>query len=60
LGQEAKNAVFSGAGERTREGNDLWLELAISTVEESTGEFRGDRRQPCRYEASSRAGKRIG
>ena len=32
-------SVFSGVGERTREGNDLWLEMKGSGVLEKTALF---------------------
>ena len=38
-------SVFCGVGERTREGNDLWLEMSESGVIESTAsDLRADER----------------
>lgn len=33
-------SVFAGVGERTREGNDLWLEMAESKYKDETGQER--------------------
>jgi F-type H+-transporting ATPase subunit beta len=33
-------SVFAGVGERTREGNDLWLEMQETTYKDEKGEFR--------------------
>ena len=39
-------SVFSGVGERTREGNDLWLEMKESGVLESTALIYGQMNEP--------------
>ena len=39
-------SVFSGVGERTREGNDLWLEMKESGVLESTALVYGQMNEP--------------
>jgi F-type H+-transporting ATPase subunit beta len=39
-------SVFSGVGERTREGNDLWLEMKGSGVLESTALVYGQMNEP--------------
>jgi F-type H+/Na+-transporting ATPase subunit beta len=39
-------SVFSGVGERTREGNDLWLEMKESGVLESTSLVYGQMNEP--------------
>ncbi|MDX1390586.1 MAG: F0F1 ATP synthase subunit beta, partial [Acidobacteriota bacterium] len=39
-------SVFSGVGERTREGNDLWLEMKESGVIESTALVYGQMNEP--------------
>ena len=39
-------SVFSGVGERTREGNDLWLEMKESGVLESTALCYGQMNEP--------------
>ncbi|MFQ6112099.1 MAG: F0F1 ATP synthase subunit beta, partial [Nitrospinota bacterium] len=39
-------AVFSGVGERTREGNDLWLEMKESGVIEKTALIFGQMTEP--------------
>ncbi len=33
-------SVFAGVGERTREGNDLWLEMQETTYKDESGEYR--------------------
>lgn len=33
-------SVFAGVGERTREGNDLWLEMQETTYKDEKGDFR--------------------
>ena len=33
-------SVFAGVGERTREGNDLWLEMQETTYKDENGDFR--------------------
>jgi F-type H+-transporting ATPase subunit beta len=38
--------VFSGVGERTREGNDLWLELGVYGVLEKTALIYGQMTEP--------------
>ncbi len=35
-------AVFAGVGERTREGNDLWLEMAESLYKDPSGKIEKD------------------
>src|ERR671936_229642 len=40
------NSVFAGVGERTREGNDLWLEMTESGVLESTALVFGQMNEP--------------
>lgn len=40
------NAVFSGVGERTREGNDLWLEMKESGVLSSCALIYGQMTEP--------------
>jgi F-type H+-transporting ATPase subunit beta len=39
-------SVFAGVGERTREGNDLWLEMSESGVIESTALIYGQMNEP--------------
>lgn len=39
-------SVFSGVGERTREGNDLWLEMKASGVIENTALIFGQMNEP--------------
>ncbi|NQV19752.1 MAG: F0F1 ATP synthase subunit beta [Armatimonadetes bacterium] len=39
-------SVFSGVGERTREGNDLWLEMKASGVIEKTALIFGQMNEP--------------
>ncbi len=39
-------SVFSGVGERTREGNDLWLEMKASGVIEKTALIYGQMNEP--------------
>ncbi len=39
-------SVFCGVGERTREGNDLWLEMSESGVLESTALIYGQMNEP--------------
>jgi len=39
-------SVFSGVGERTREGNDLWLEMTESGVIEKTALIYGQMNEP--------------
>jgi len=39
-------SVFSGVGERTREGNDLWLEMASSGVIDKTAMVFGQMNEP--------------
>ncbi len=39
-------SVFSGVGERTREGNDLWLEMTESGVLEKTALIYGQMNEP--------------
>ena len=39
-------SVFSGVGERTREGNDLWLEMKESGVLDSTALIYGQMNEP--------------
>lgn len=39
-------SVFSGVGERTREGNDLWLEMAASGVIDKTAMVFGQMNEP--------------
>ncbi|MEZ4650357.1 MAG: F0F1 ATP synthase subunit beta [Candidatus Eisenbacteria bacterium] len=39
-------SVFSGVGERTREGNDLWLEMSESGVIEKTALIFGQMNEP--------------
>jgi len=39
-------SVFAGVGERTREGNDLWLEMKESKVIESTALIYGQMTEP--------------
>jgi len=39
-------SVFSGVGERTREGNDLWLEMKESKVIDSTALIYGQMTEP--------------
>ncbi|MFC1660520.1 F0F1 ATP synthase subunit beta [Gemmatimonadota bacterium] len=39
-------SVFSGVGERTREGNDLWIEMKESGVIESTALIYGQMNEP--------------
>jgi F-type H+-transporting ATPase subunit beta len=39
-------SVFSGVGERTREGNDLWLEMTESGVIDSTALVYGQMNEP--------------
>jgi len=39
-------SVFCGVGERTREGNDLWLEMSESGVIESTALIYGQMNEP--------------
>jgi len=39
-------SVFSGVGERTREGNDLWIEMKESGVLESTALVYGQMNEP--------------
>jgi F-type H+-transporting ATPase subunit beta len=39
-------SVFSGVGERTREGNDLWIEMAESGVLDSTALVYGQMNEP--------------
>ncbi|MER3447496.1 MAG: F0F1 ATP synthase subunit beta [Candidatus Dadabacteria bacterium] len=39
-------SVFGGVGERTREGNDLWLEMRESGVIKSTGMVFGQMNEP--------------
>ncbi|HPR16618.1 MAG TPA: F0F1 ATP synthase subunit beta [Candidatus Cloacimonadota bacterium] len=39
-------SVFSGVGERTREGNDLWLEMKASGVLEKTALIFGQMNEP--------------
>jgi len=39
-------SVFSGVGERTREGNDLWIEMKESGVLESTALIYGQMNEP--------------
>ena len=39
-------SVFAGVGERTREGNDLWLEMKESGVLESTALVYGQMNEP--------------
>ena len=39
-------SVFSGVGERTREGNDLWLEMTESGVIEKTSMIFGQMNEP--------------
>ena len=39
-------SVFCGVGERTREGNDLWLEMSESGVMESTALVYGQMNEP--------------
>lgn len=34
------SSVFAGVGERTREGNDLWLEMQETTYKDEQGEMR--------------------
>jgi F-type H+-transporting ATPase subunit beta len=34
------SSVFAGVGERTREGNDLWLEMQEATYKDEKGEMR--------------------
>jgi F-type H+-transporting ATPase subunit beta len=40
------NSVFAGVGERTREGNDLWLEMTESGVLEDTALVFGQMNEP--------------
>jgi F-type H+-transporting ATPase subunit beta len=40
------NSVFAGVGERTREGNDLWLEMSESGVLEDTALVFGQMNEP--------------
>ncbi len=40
-------SVFCGVGERTREGNDLWIEMKESGVLESTALCYGQMNEPC-------------
>ncbi|MEX0935283.1 MAG: F0F1 ATP synthase subunit beta [Gemmatimonadota bacterium] len=44
--QHGGRSVFSGVGERTREGNDLWLEMKESGVLESTSLVYGQMNEP--------------
>jgi len=47
IGQEhGGRSVFCGVGERTREGNDLWLEMKESGVLESTSLVYGQMNEP--------------
>ena len=39
-------SVFSGVGERTREGNDLWLEMKESGVIDKTAMVFGQMNEP--------------
>ena len=39
-------SVFAGVGERTREGNDLWLEMAESGVLKNTALVYGQMDEP--------------
>ena len=39
-------SVFAGVGERTREGNDLWLEMTESGVIEKTALVFGQMNEP--------------
>jgi F-type H+/Na+-transporting ATPase subunit beta len=40
------NSVFAGVGERTREGNDLWIEMSESGVLEDTALVFGQMNEP--------------
>ena len=42
----SRTSVFAGVGERTREGNDLWLEMTESGVIESTALVYGQMNEP--------------
>ena len=44
--QHGGYSVFSGVGERTREGNDLWLEMKESGVLEKTALVFGQMNEP--------------
>ena len=44
--QHGGTSVFSGVGERTREGNDLWLEMKQSGVLERTALVYGQMNEP--------------
>ena len=44
--QHGGYSVFSGVGERTREGNDLWLEMTESGVLEKTALIYGQMTEP--------------
>jgi len=44
--QHGGKSVFCGVGERTREGNDLWLEMKESGVLESTALIYGQMNEP--------------
>ena len=45
-GEHGGLSVFSGVGERTREGNDLWLEMTESGVIEKTALVFGQMNEP--------------
>jgi F-type H+-transporting ATPase subunit beta len=44
--QHGGRSVFAGVGERTREGNDLWLEMTESGVIEKTALIYGQMNEP--------------
>ncbi len=44
--EHAGNSVFAGVGERTREGNDLWLEFSESGVLAKTSLIYGQMNEP--------------
>ena len=44
--QHGGRSVFAGVGERTREGNDLWLEMTESKVIEKTALVYGQMNEP--------------
>jgi F-type H+-transporting ATPase subunit beta len=57
--QKGGYSVFCGVGERTREGNDLWLEMAEASTRRRRQQGPGARQRLPRVRADERAARRA-